>query len=104
MMKRALLLAAAATLVASMSSAPNPRSRAAKTAGAAVRALPAPPPTPRKPVTLEYQDVRVTDDYLWLEHGADPVVRRWSEEQNGRTRQFLDHLPAAGAIRKRLTQ
>ena len=104
MMKRALLLAAAATLVASMSPAPTPRSRAAKTAGAAVRALPAPPTTPRKSVTLDYQGVHVTDDYQWLESGAEPQVRHWSEEQNGRTRQFLDHLPAVAAIRKRVTQ
>ncbi len=66
--------------------------------------LPPIPPTPKKSVTDEYNGVKVTDDYRWLEPAADPEVRQWSSQQNARTRSYLDHLPTWPAMVERLTQ
>jgi prolyl oligopeptidase len=62
------------------------------------------PATPKKPVVDDYHGVKVTDDYRWLEAGAAPEVKEWSKQQNARTRAYLDHLPARGAIVERLKQ
>src|ERR1043166_6814045 len=62
------------------------------------------PKTPKKPVTDEYQGVKVQDDYQWLENDADPAVKAWSDAQNQRTRQYLDKLPDRPAIEKQLTE
>jgi prolyl oligopeptidase len=62
------------------------------------------PATPKKPVVDDYHGVKVTDDYRWLEGGAAPEVQEWSKQQNARTRAYLDHLPARGAIVERLRQ
>ena len=59
--------------------------------------------TPKKPVTDEYQGVKVQDDYQWLEKDDDPVVKAWSDAQNQRTRKYLDKLPDRAAIEKQLT-
>ncbi len=66
--------------------------------------IPAPPPTPRHPVTDTYQGVKVVDDYRWLEDWSDPAVKKWSAAENARTRAYLDHLPARAAIEQRLRQ
>jgi prolyl oligopeptidase len=66
--------------------------------------IPAPPPTPRHPVTDTYQGVQVIDDYRWLENWDDPAVKQWSAAENARTRQYLDHLPSRAAIKQRLQQ
>lgn len=63
---------------------------------------PKPPATLKKPVTDTYQGVSVTEDYRWLEDYKNPQVRKWSEEQNQRTRAFLDRLPGQEQIQKRL--
>ena len=63
-----------------------------------------PPDTPRHPVTDEYQGVKVTEDYRWLENWDDPAVKQWSAAQNARTRDYFDHLPARNAIRDRIAQ
>ena len=62
--------------------------------------IPPPPATPKRPVTDEYQGVKVTDDYRWLENWDDPEVKQWSAAQNARSREYLDHLPARPAIRQ----
>jgi prolyl oligopeptidase len=59
--------------------------------------------TPKKPVTDEYQGVKVEDDYQWLEKDDDPAVKAWSDAQNQRTRKYLDKLPDRAAIEKQLT-
>jgi prolyl oligopeptidase len=59
------------------------------------------PPTPRRPATDTYFGTSVEDDYRWLENGADPEVRAWSEAQNARARTVLDALPHVGRIRER---
>jgi prolyl oligopeptidase len=66
--------------------------------------VPKPPDTPKRPVTDEYQGVKVTDDYRWLENWDDPSVKQWSATQNTRTREYLDHLPARAAIRARVAR
>ena len=61
------------------------------------------PPTPKKPVTNEYQSVKVQDDYQWLENDADPAVKNWSDAQNQKTRAYIDKLPDRAAVEKQLT-
>src|SRR6266480_7206348 len=61
------------------------------------------PQTPKKPVTDEYQGVKVEDNYQWLEQDDDPAVRAWSDAQSRRTRDYLDKLPDRAAIEKQLT-
>jgi prolyl oligopeptidase len=74
------------------------------TALAQLPSIPAPPTTPKRPVTDEYHGVTVTDDYRWLENWDDPEVKHWSAAQNVRTREYLDNLPARPAIKQRLQQ
>src|SRR5256714_9175491 len=61
------------------------------------------PQTPKKPVTDEYQGVKVEDNYQWLEQDDDPAVKAWSDAQSRRTREYLDKLPDRTAIEKQLT-
>jgi len=68
------------------------------------QSLPAPPDTPKHPVTDEYHGVKVTDDYRWLENWDDPAVKQWSAAENARTREYLDHLPARAAIKQRIKE
>jgi prolyl oligopeptidase len=62
------------------------------------------PQTPKRPVTNEYQGVKVEDPYQWLEKDDDPAVKAWSDAQNQRTRAYLDKLPDRAAIEKQLTE
>src|SRR6266853_2863903 len=62
------------------------------------------PATPKKPVVDEYHGIKVTDDYRWLENWDDPAVRAWSDEQNQRTRAYLDGLAAREPIRRWLRE
>src|SRR5438270_594601 len=62
------------------------------------------PQTAKKPVTDEYQGVKVQDDYQWLENDSDPAVKTWSDAQNQRTRTYLDKIPDRAAIEKQLTE
>jgi len=66
--------------------------------------IPKPPDTPRHAVTDDYQGVKVTDDYRWLENWDDPAVKQWSAAENARTRDYLDHVPARDDIKNRLRQ
>jgi prolyl oligopeptidase len=66
--------------------------------------IPKPPDTPKHPVVDEYEGVKVTDDYRWLENWDDPAVKQWSAAQNARTREYLDHLPARAAVKQRLQE
>jgi prolyl oligopeptidase len=66
-------------------------------------AEPSSPQTPKKPVTDEYQGVKVEDNYQWLEKDDDPEVKAWSDTQNKRTRAYIDKLPDRAAIEKQLT-
>ena len=66
--------------------------------------IPKPPDTPTHRVVDEYQGVKVTDDYRWLENWDDPAVKQWSAAENARTREYLDRLPVRSAIKERLRQ
>jgi prolyl oligopeptidase len=60
------------------------------------------PETPKKPVTDDYQGIKVEDNYQWLESDTDPEVKAWSDAQNQKTRVYLDKLPDRPAIEKQL--
>src|SRR5213079_2647285 len=62
------------------------------------------PQTPKKPVTDEYQGVKVEDNYQWLEKDDDPEVKAWSDAQSQQTRTYLDKLPERAAIENQLTE
>src|SRR5271154_1987919 len=64
--------------------------------------VPAPPATPKVPVTDEYHGVSVTEDYRWLENWDDPSVKQWSAAQNAGTREYFDHLSARPTIKQRM--
>ncbi len=66
--------------------------------------VPQPPATAKHAVTDQYQGVKVTDDYRWLENWDDPAVKQWNADQNARSREYLDQLPARPAIRQMLKQ
>jgi prolyl oligopeptidase len=61
------------------------------------------PQTQKKPVTDEYQGLKVEDNYQWLEQDDDSAVKAWSDAQSRRTREYLDKLPDRAAIEKQLT-
>jgi prolyl oligopeptidase len=87
----ALLLAVALATAA----APAPQPAATTTASPSSS-------TAKKPVTHEYQGVKVVDDYEWLENDADPQVKAWSEAQNAQARAWLDKIPGRDALQKRV--
>jgi prolyl oligopeptidase len=62
------------------------------------------PQTPKRPVTDEYQGVKVDDPYQWLEDDQNPDVKVWSDAQNQRARAYLDKLPDRAGIEKELTE
>lgn len=76
---------------------------AAKVDPAVTAATKAPiPETPKKPVVDEYQGVKVTDDYRWLESADDAAVKTWSDAQTAHARAFLDAVPFREGVRARL--
>jgi prolyl oligopeptidase len=62
------------------------------------------PATPIRAVIDDYHDVRVTEEYRWLEDANDAEVKGWLQAQNKRTQAYLDALPARTAFRRRLQQ
>ena len=54
---------------------------------ALTQSVSAPPATPKRPITDQYQGVNVTDDYRWLENWDDPEVKQWNAAQNARDQQ-----------------
>jgi prolyl oligopeptidase len=59
--------------------------------------------TPKKPVTDEYQGIKVEDPYQWLEQDDAAEVKAWSDAQNMQTRAYLDKLPDRAVVEKTLT-
>ena len=56
------------------------------------------PETPRRPVVDDYNGVKVTDDYRWLEDGKDPAVIAWTAVQDQHARSILDPKPLHSEI------
>ena len=65
-------------------------------------AAPALPATPKHPVVDEYFGSRFTDDYRWLENGADAEVKKWSDAENARARAVLETLPGRAELKRRI--
>ena len=49
-----------------------------------------------------YRDVRVSDDYRWLEDWNDPAVKAWSESESAFARRALDAIPLRAGVHARL--
>jgi prolyl oligopeptidase len=62
------------------------------------------PPTRTTDTVDVLHGVRVADPYRWLEDGASPEVRRWAQEQNAFTREWLERLPEREPLRKRFRE
>src|SRR4051812_7738113 len=62
------------------------------------------PATERRPVTDTYGDVKVVDDYRWLEAPRDPGVLAWTAAQNQLTRSRIDALPDRAKIHQRVSE
>ncbi len=60
------------------------------------------PDAPKKPVSTEYDGVKVEDPYQWLEADDDAEVKAWSDAQNQQTRKYLDGSPERTAIENQL--
>ena len=56
----------------------------------------------KRPVTDEYQGVKVGDDYRWLENWDDADVKEWTAAQNAWTRAYLDGLRSRPSIKTRM--
>ena len=63
-------------------------------------AIPPLPSTPKHPVTDEYNGVKVTDDYRWLEDGKSAEVVAWTQAENAHARGMLDALPVRSQIQQ----
>ncbi|MGC9034745.1 MAG: prolyl oligopeptidase family serine peptidase [Verrucomicrobiia bacterium] len=62
---------------------------------------------PHSPPTNQvdyYHGVAVSDPYRWLEDLNSPQVKKWIEEQNRVTFDFLEKIPQREAIKRRLTE
>jgi len=60
------------------------------------------PPTAVHDVPDTYFGQKVDDPYRWLENAEDPAVKRWTVEQDARTRNYLDGLAVRKPIFERL--
>ncbi len=60
------------------------------------------PPAEKRPVVDTYRDVRVSDDYRWLEDWNDPGVKAWSAAENELARASLDAVPVREVLRARI--
>ena len=93
-MKRSLLCALLLVAGANASAA-EPAEKAAP---------PTLPATPKRPVSSEYGDLKVSEDYRWLEDAKAPEVRAWADAQNLYARTFLSSLPSHEAIAARVAE
>ena len=64
----------------------------------------APPPTPQHPVLDSYFNVKIQDNYRWLEDGSAPEVKQWVAAQNAYTTAFMDRLPERNPILSEIQQ
>ena len=62
------------------------------------------PPTKVDPVVEKIHGVEIVDPYRWLEDGASPAVKEWTEKENAYTQSVLDKLPGCDKIHARLSE
>src|SRR5665213_3576304 len=62
------------------------------------------PPTKIVPVVETMHGVEIVDPYRWLEDGASPAVKEWTEKENAYTQSVLDKLPGRDKIHARLSE
>jgi prolyl oligopeptidase len=62
------------------------------------------PPTRVEVVVDPLHGEAIADPYRWLENGDSEETRAWTEAQNRFTQDYLERVPARGAIRGRLEQ
>lgn len=60
------------------------------------------PATAKRAAVNEYHGTKVTDDYQWLENGADAEVKAWTSAQNQKTREYFDAAPQRAKIKERI--
>ncbi len=63
-----------------------------------------PPATVTSPTTDTYHNVKVADDYRWLEDWNSEKVKAWSGAQNDYARGVLARLPSLEQIRARVSE
>jgi prolyl oligopeptidase len=63
---------------------------------------PAYPPSKIEEVTDTLHGVKITDPYRWLEDGATPAAKEWTEKQNAFTRDWLDKTAGRDKLRAKL--
>jgi prolyl oligopeptidase len=61
------------------------------------------PSTKVDPVVEKIHGVEIVDPYRWLEDGASPAVKEWTEKENAYTQSVLDKLPGRDKIHARLS-
>ena len=49
-----------------------------------------------------YHEVKIVDDYQWLENYENEEVRHWTQEQNRYCHEYLDKIPARPALLSRV--
>jgi prolyl oligopeptidase len=76
---------------------------AAASPGRAADGRPAYPPAKKDAVVQDYNGVKVSDPYRWLEKADDPDTVKWVDAENALTRSWLDG-PRREAIKARLTE
>ena len=57
-----------------------------------------PPVAAKQPVVDTYYEVKVTDNYRWLENGDSAETKQWVAGQNAASAAYLDKLPQRDAI------
>jgi prolyl oligopeptidase len=62
------------------------------------------PPTRQVDVVDDYQGVKVSDPYRWLEELNSEETKAWVHAQNAITVKYLESLPMREVFRKRITE
>lgn len=62
------------------------------------------PPAPQRPFHQTYFGTDVSDPYHWMDAAPNPELTSWLEAQGQHSRQILDALPSAPAMRRRMTE
>jgi prolyl oligopeptidase len=62
------------------------------------------PKTAKRPVTDVYHNVKVTDNYRWLENVSSPDVGEWVKAQNAHSSSYLNKLAWKPVLEKRVEE